>query len=238
MHIYEMHEIEQMQQLVSHVTQASIRQVCDLLFQEEARIKYATQPKLAMEMAVFRLLEAAPALPIEELIEKLDLLRGELNHRPPPSTPEPPAEENPGGSPAGIDSSRSGKGVELSSAWQRVQQIISSDHPSLAANLSRCKPTLLSGDHIELAVSGNGFHLGMIQRSDNMDIIKKVCDDIFAHPMRITVTAHGEPDEQLQKRQLAERKKDEALNHPLVTDALEIFNGRVVDVKFTSEDGQ
>lgn len=231
------HEIEQMQRQVAEVTAAAIRQVFDLLFQEESRIKYSTHPKLAMEMALFRLLEVKPVLPIEVLIEKLDRLRGEMQRRSPPSAPDDPTGGEAVGSSGETMPHRSGTALDLSSAWGRVQQTVASDHPSLAANLSRCKPTRLADDHIELEVSGNGFHLGMIQRPGNLEVIERVCGEIFAKKMRITVSSRSEPDEALRKKQLAEKKKEEALNHPLVIDALEIFNGRVVDVKFKAEDG-
>ena len=231
------HEIEQMQQQAAEVTAATIRQVFDLLFQEEGLIKYSMHPKLAMEMAIFRLLEIKPALPIEMLIEKLDRLRGEMQRRTPQSTPGNPAA---GGTvePTGEKSApRSGEGVKLSAAWEQIQHTVASDHPALAANLARCKPTRMADDHIQLEVNGNGFHLGIIQRPGNMEILEEICGKVFANNIRITVTSGGQPDEGIHKKQLAEQKKSEALNHPLVTDALEIFNGRVVDVKFKAEDG-
>ncbi len=237
------HEIEQMQRQVADVTATTIRQVFDLLFREEGRIKYSMHPKLAMEMAIFRLLEIKPALPIEVLIEKLDRLRGEME-RPPPASgpenlsgPENPTGEDTGGPSGGGHPPRPETGIDLESAWERVQQRVASGHPSLAANLSRSKPTRLADDHIELEVNGNGFHLGMIKRPANLEIIEKICGEVFANPMRITVTNRNQPDEEPRKKKLAEKRKEEALNHHLVTDALEIFNGRVVDVKFNLEDG-
>ncbi len=231
------HEIEKMQRQVAEVSITAIRQFFDRLFQEEARIRYSMHPKLAMEMAIFRLLEVKPTLPIEVLIEKLDRLREEMDHQPPQSTPD---DDSAGGESAGPTGGRlpntSGEKIDLSSAWEQIQRTIATDHPSLAANLSRCKPTLSTDDHIELEVNGNGY-LGMIQRPGNLDIVEGVCSEVFAKKMRVTVVTRNGPDEGIQRKQLAERRKDVALNHPLVTDALEIFNGRVVDVKFTAEDG-
>ena len=40
-----------------------------------------------------------------------------------------------------------------------------------------------------------------------------------------------EDDESRQKKTGSGRSKQEALNHPLVADAVEIFNGKIVDVK-------
>ena len=232
------HEVEQMQRQVSEVAATTIHQVLDLLFSEESRIKFSTHPKLAMEMAVFRLLEVKPALPIEALIEKLDRLREEMQTAPPQSAPDKPSGGDAGGPSGEKAPPGSGTPVDLSAAWEQIQQSVASGHPSLAANLSRCKPKWLTEDHIELGVNGNGFHLGMIQRPANLEIIEKVCAGLFARKMRITVTSRAEPNEKFRSKRVAERRKEEALNHPLVTDALEIFDGRVVDVKFNGEDGQ
>ena len=55
-----------------------LNQIFDLLFKEEASIRLSAQPKLALEMALIRMLQSKPALPIDVLIDKLDILREEM----------------------------------------------------------------------------------------------------------------------------------------------------------------
>ncbi|MDM8541505.1 DNA polymerase III subunit gamma/tau [Desulfococcaceae bacterium HSG9] len=72
------HEIKIMQEQVASVSASLLSQLFDLLFKEEAVIRYASHPKLALESIVIRISHLAPALSIDSLIEKLDLLRNEI----------------------------------------------------------------------------------------------------------------------------------------------------------------
>jgi DNA polymerase-3 subunit gamma/tau len=72
----------------------------------------------------------------------------------------------------------------------------------------------------------------MVKRSKNLNIIKKVCEELLGKELKILITAKQDlhTDDREQKSQNI-NLKNEALSHPLVADAIEIFNGRVVDVK-------
>jgi DNA polymerase-3 subunit gamma/tau len=72
----------------------------------------------------------------------------------------------------------------------------------------------------------------MIRRQKNVAIIKKVCNDFFGKEMDTRITAkQNSSAENRREKSLADSMKKEALGHHLVTDAVEIFNGKVVDVK-------
>lgn len=72
------HEIEALKQQTAAVPATYLNQVLDMLFREESLIKHSGQPKIALEMAFLRILQIKPALPLDTLIEKLDLLRSEV----------------------------------------------------------------------------------------------------------------------------------------------------------------
>ena len=74
-------ELDQMGAQAASVSAAALNQIFDDLFREESTIRLAPDPKLAFEMAIIRLQQMAPALPIDDLIDKLDLLRQEINHQ-------------------------------------------------------------------------------------------------------------------------------------------------------------
>ena len=72
----------------------------------------------------------------------------------------------------------------------------------------------------------------MVMRHKNRDIIKKVCSDFFGKDIKVIIEAKRmQKQDNQDKKSKADRLKQEALSHPLVTDALEIFNGTIVDVK-------
>jgi DNA polymerase-3 subunit gamma/tau len=117
-------ERRRMAESVRQVSETHLSQLLDVLFREEAAIRYSSQPRIALEIACFRMFQVRPSLPIETLIERLDgLSRGVLTEaeleRPepldlPPSPVRP--EISGGGAAAGVDPNkgvaRDGQGVQ------------------------------------------------------------------------------------------------------------------------------
>jgi len=242
------HEIDLLVEQGKDVSAAFLNQIFDLFFMEEMTIGKSSQPKLALEMVFVRLLQIKPVLPIDVLIEKLDGLRKDIY--------ETPTVDRDTVSPAAARGEQTNSQVSLKEAtgtaestnpfetvafetngdldktWHKLFSTFSEKHPSLAANLKDSTLKKLTDRSLEIEVSGNGFNISMIRRTKNMDIIKKVCNDFFGKEMdvRITVKENSNKDNQREKG-LKDRLKKEALSHPLVADAVEIFDGRAVEVK-------
>jgi hypothetical protein len=122
--------------------------------------------------------------------------------------------------------------VDIDKTCQKIFVIFAEKHPSLAANLKNATLKNLTDCSLGIEVSGNGFNIAMIQRQKNAAIIKKVCNDFFGKNMEIRITARQNSGDEIQReKSLAESLKTEALSHPLVADTIEIFDGKVVDVK-------
>jgi DNA polymerase-3 subunit gamma/tau len=68
-------ELTLMREQVAGQPTAVIGQLLELLFQAENQMRYASQPRLTLEMIFIRLLQARPALGIDTLIEKIDALQ-------------------------------------------------------------------------------------------------------------------------------------------------------------------
>jgi DNA polymerase-3 subunit gamma/tau len=245
------HEIDLILDQVKNVPTIFLNQIFDLLFKEEVTLEHSSHPKLAIETVFFRIFQAKPALPIDVLIAKLDNFRKDIYETKTDvavietsstfqderkdsqstlnrttgtaesletfaSAPETPVDQD----------------EDIKGTWKRLLSIISEKHPSLVANLKNSMIKTLANNRIEIEVNGSHFNVNMILRDKNKAIIKKICGDFFGKEMDVVIVPKKikEPEHQEKKSQ-AGRLKQKALSHPLVTDALEIFNGNVVDVK-------
>ena len=250
-------EVEQLVAQAKTTSTAELSQIFDLFFKAEASIRLSTQPKLALEMALIRMLQSKPALPIDVLIDKLDILREEmLTHSQPsevagnPSNSASNAADSSSGAhgKTSLHSSKSGvkrSGVDIKGAsitnssaedsvevWNRILNIISNKNPSLAANLAKCGLKKIEGHGLEIEVPGNGFTLKMIQREKNMAVLRQVCVDVLGSCNDIRLTPGTTRDDRHQKKKSRDNElKKKTLSHPLVADAVEIFDGKLVDVK-------
>ncbi|MFC1489529.1 DNA polymerase III subunit gamma/tau, partial [Thermodesulfobacteriota bacterium] len=219
------HEIDQIHDQVKEVSPAYLTQVFDILFKEEAAIRFSSQPKLALEMIFIRLFQVKPALPIEELIEKLDDLRKNISETPERyEDTERRAVESIGTAETvkPFTQPRPDHGKDLGRVWQSLFSILSEKHPSLAANLKNATLIKLTDQSIEIEVNGNGFNINIVRRRESVDIIKNVCNEFFERKMELVIkTKTVEDGDSEQKKTRADRSKQEALNHPLVADAVE-----------------
>ncbi len=71
----------------------------------------------------------------------------------------------------------------------------------------------------------------MIQREKNMVVLKQVCADILGSRHELQFTASSSMEDNNQKKKRDNQLKQKAISHPLVADAIEIFDGKLIDVK-------
>jgi len=248
-------EIELLAEQARQVSAAAINQILDLLFKEEVAVRLSPQPKLALEMALIRLLQARPALPIDVLIDKLDNLRQDvLATGPRPEISQPPAPETAAAvgmpphqpllpekqteAPQGDGGKSSENAASIpptagnpADSGQQIIETIARQNPSLAASLTKCQIKKPAGQVLEIEVPGNGFTLNMIQRDKNMALLNQVCADILGSRHEVQLIAGSSAEDTGQKKKKDNQLKQKAISHPLVADAIDIFDGKLIDVK-------
>ena len=246
-------EVDQLVAQAKTISTTELSQIFDLFFKAEASIRLSAQPKMALEMTLVRMLQSKPALPIDVLIDKLDVLREEMfgdgqpqefSGTPPSSTSnaknlsaESQGETSLGSPPiearkSGIEAEEAFVSNRPAEAWKQISKVISNKNPSLAVNLAKCKLKKIEDHQLEIEVPGNGITFKMIQREKNMEALRQVCADVLGSPKDIRLTPGTGPDESYQKKKSHDNElKKKALSHPLVADAVEIFDGKLVDVK-------
>jgi DNA polymerase-3 subunit gamma/tau len=242
------HEIKQMQAQVRDIPDAFLTQLLELLFQAEPSIKLSAHPKLALEMVFLKLFQTPPALSVDTLIERLDQLRSEA---PGVAVPASSAGIGPGdnasSSPIQQDQSPSTQMVPIepsmsvpelpghagltgSRLWERVVNRVTEEKPSLGAFLKKCRASFPEQGQVELEVCGNEFTFNNIQK--NSDSLEKICTEIAGRSITLILTANCEDANHKRKeKQLLEQLKQKALSDPMVMEAVELFQGKIVDIK-------
>ena len=239
-------EIEQLVIQAKPISAGTLNQIFGMLFKAEVSIRMSSQPKLALEMILIRLLQTKPALPIDVLIDKLDALRQEVSPGEPPpkndvesSFSRSEVQSSPGGSAEKLEGPGTKADVyfpvdessgKADQRWKQICEIISQKNPSLAANLVKCRLKNSTERSLEIDVPDNGFTVNMIQREKNKAVLQQVCTEFFGHKQDIRLTASKSMGDHNQKKKDNELKQ-KALSHPLVADAIEIFDGKLIDVK-------
>jgi len=113
-------------------------------------------------------------------------------------------------------------------AWEQIFKIISKKHPSLAAFMEETTVKGLTGNTVELNITGNSFQIDMIKRKKNMDLLAGICGEFFEKSIELKINTIVQ-DNVINKDN--GKLESEAINHPLVADTIEIFNGKIIDIK-------
>ncbi|NVM23499.1 MAG: DNA polymerase III subunit gamma/tau [Desulfobacterales bacterium] len=233
------HEIGLMEQQVEHISLESLNQIFSTLFEAEASIRLSAQTKLALEALLIKVAQFMPVVSFDEIISKLDSfgkrfetpcgVSGQSEVREATAPESRPASEHKAASGRKPDS-----GEDLAQTWQQLVSILKKQSQPLVPVLEKAVLTKVGENFLELSVQGNSFYTARLRDKKSMATIEKVCNEFFNRRMRIKVVdAHKEASQEGQHRESDRTRhlKKEALSHPIVTDALEVFQGRVVDVK-------
>ena len=255
------HEIERMRDQAGRTPRFMLEHVLDVLFREEAAIRLSPQPKLALEMVFFRVLQTRAVLSIDTLITQLEDLRREVQGA--AAAPSPPAREPAKAAPGAPapPNARSGRlrsdpsappastlraagssanpVADAESAWQQVVDLVAAIQPSLASTLKRCCLKHAGSERVEIVAAGNSFAGATLKRDKHMTILRKACAEIFGGAPDVVVAA-GEACSATthERRDRDQARVKETLNHPVVAEAIEIFDGKLVDVTIPKEEGQ
>lgn len=120
--------------------------------------------------------------------------------------------------------------TDVAQLWEQAVSQVEAERPSVAAFLKKCQPVSATGEQLDIGVGGNKFTFKSVAK--HLDFIEDVCSKICGRKVKINLTANAEDEEQKQQaRETADRLKKKALSHPLVMETLELFSGKIVDIK-------
>jgi DNA polymerase-3 subunit gamma/tau len=246
-------EVEALQGLAHRVPPQELQHLLDVLYREEPAMRFASHPRLALEMAFFKTRQRTPALAIDSLIRKLDELRREVGGTgegsPNPAAGSPQGGTN-GGNPLSPEKTREPEATASTrptgsvgshenpeeSTWQRISARIAKQQPSLAANLKKCSLRRLGPGRWEIVPPDNAYGAAMLRREKHMALLRQVCAEVLGAEASVTIAADGAtPPASQARRDRSQTLVQQTLNHPLVAEAIEIFNGKLVDVKILQE---
>ncbi len=228
-------ELDRLQEQAALVEPERLAQMVRLLFQEESAIRFSQQPRYALEVAFIRMMQVPPSLSIDTLVEKLDALRAEVarggssvskrSEEPPVEGPVAPRAPS-----AVLEDPKTEMEESLEAAWERLLEAAADRHPSLAPLLSKATLSLAEDGHVNVAVNGSGFSVKMVQK--NKRALQALCREFMDREVDLLPGKSNSPAQERRRHSRdRSRKKKKALSDPLVAEALDVFQGTIVDIK-------
>jgi DNA polymerase III subunit gamma/tau len=234
------HEIDLLKDQAERVSLETIHQIFSVAFEAESSIRFSTQPKIALEALFVKLLQLKNLVSLDQIIAGMDHL-AKTSKRPadkpfpgreePPPAPETTTRQDPPRSmdPAATEPER------LVQTWKELLCFCDEQCKIITPLLENAFLSRIGKDFVEIAVAGNSFFSARLRDEKNSEKIRQVCSRFFGRPMIIRFTerqaaTHAEANTN-KDNDKTRRLRKEALGHPIVTDALDVFEGTVVDVK-------
>ena len=128
---------------------------------------------------------------------------------------------------------------EAGDEWKEFINFAKKKKPPFASLLEHGNPLVLDEKVLEVGYPEKSFYLERMQEADNQAFLQKLTNEFFKRTMKVKVSSMNPTSSSRNKgeenkgegKNSRRDKQEEALNHPLVREAINIFGGRVVEIK-------
>jgi len=232
------------------LTLPEIELLVRLLSQAEQEMRRAPYPRFVLEVVLVRMAEVKSLETLEAILGRLAELEKRLSRaysapslelplaspveenraQALPKEPRPPLEGGPSTSP---------KGVNLEASWAEARQILA-EEKVLSALLAETRSVALEGDLLVLTLdNGNAYLRTTLEDKENRGRIEAAVSQAFGKKLKVTYR-YLPPEAELVKPKASMGNAGEIpegqprslfQRHPLVQEALELFRGRIIEIK-------
>ncbi len=128
---------------------------------------------------------------------------------------------------------------EAGDEWKEFINFAKKKKPPFASLLEHGNPLALDEKVLEVGYPEKSFYLERMQETDNQAFLQNLTNEFFKRTMKVKVSSMNPTSSSRNKgeenkgegKNSRRDKQEEALNHPLVREAINIFGGRVVEIK-------
>ncbi|HVR71071.1 MAG TPA: DNA polymerase III subunit gamma/tau [Vicinamibacteria bacterium] len=223
-------ERERVRPLSDTFSEEDLLRVVEVLTGADTELRLAQDARVTVELALLKLVQLRRLMPFAELVDRVEKMAGGVapapaiaRATPPPATAAAPS-ANAVPAPA-LEPTLTAPAENLLGALAAQAQA----RPSLAQPLKGAQ-LREEGDALVLEVQPDFFRLAETHLDEYLDLVRKVSGR--ARKVRIVAAeTAGAAAADAPKEDERRRARDEAVGEPAVQEALDLFGGRVVDVR-------
>jgi DNA polymerase-3 subunit gamma/tau len=252
---------KEVEDLVAQSEELSLEQIhrlFNVLLQSEQEMSRSAFPKVIMEVALIKMASLGPLVPLDEIMDRLNELESNLAGYPAelpmgapgrkedmvsqPDISAPPAMEEKGEtlpiSKKEIENDAPQR-ADLEEKWAQLIDHIKAQNPILGSLLRYGRLLHLDEEQIEIAFDKGSFYLEKMSEEKNKRECEEVCRDFFKKELRLIFkdfgaeerNAHTENGSIEESTDRERHLRKEAMENPVIKDAVEIFDGTIEEIK-------
>jgi DNA polymerase-3 subunit gamma/tau len=235
-------EKERVRPLAESFSEEDLLRVVEVLTEADAELRLAQDPRVTVELALLKLVQLRRLLPFSELVERVERMAGGAAPAPRPAARVAAAPAAPPRAPvsaAPISASPAPAAAPTASEPARDPAAPVAPDSLLGALAAQARPSLAQplrgaqvredGDAVILEVLPDFFRFAETHLDEYLELLRKVSGK--TRKVRIVSAEAAAPSEPTPEEDQRRRQRDEAVGEPAVQEVLDLFGGRVVDVK-------
>ena len=239
-------ELTELKEQAANVSSATLQQFFHFLLKGEEEIRRSSNSKLVLEMSLLRLVQLPQVMDIDTVISQVHELEQRISRGGPSAAEIYPSEEDPDEQEVSSDYSPTEEAESTTVAepvaarWDDFVERVRQEKPALAASLERVSVREPQPDCLELDFNGHEFDYEMVKDKESFGLLRRLAREVFGERVKVSLKVGSEEirREQRLKTDRQRLQQQKALKHPLVTEALEIFGGEIVEVRVGPEKGK
>ena len=251
-------EIEQLAHQSKEFSLERLQVLLKVLLESEGYIYRAPLPRILLEAILLRMATIPPAASLKEILDKLTDFQEKLmgitsspkNSATLPAFSLETEDSEPGEGSSALDepglpvqkqvplASLSGEEMSQEESWKALIDFIRTKKPLLASLLDHGQLLKKDRNNIDIAFPKNSLFLESIQEASKKRELGQICEEYFGEETKVKLHVLTSPSNEsedqksiLTPAQKAEKIREEARNHPLVREALNIFGGGITEIK-------
>jgi DNA polymerase-3 subunit gamma/tau len=251
------HEARELGEQAAAVSFEDLHRLFQILLNGEALMARTPFPKVILEMTLVEMARLDSLLPAEEILSRVEQLEHALSQRGPREGGPPggvslenndmeaqarkmPAEDEsaPQSEPEGREGS--GVGEEALRQWEEFLTFVRGESPVLASFLIQGHPLRLDDACLEIGFAKGSFVLDRCSERGTLGSVEEIAQRHFKRALQVKIVPTdfvkdakkiSGTSEHDRETDLVRHLKKEAVGNPVIQEAVEIFQGRIVDVK-------
>ncbi len=239
-------ELQEIRGLAEPVSLEDLQRLLTILIRTEADLAVSNYPRLTMEMVLVKLAGLPPGIDISTLLQRLDRLERQLasglplpSQKAPLQSSTPPSNDLP--PPVSPDAEKPVVSRPIENGdktWAGLVSFVKSrQKPRISSLLEQSSLLLLQLPRLKIGMPGKYFSLA---DSDMRQAIQNLAIEYFDTDVKVDFEKVGNGDKAplslheertLRENDRQKKLRENAVEHPLVKSALDVFGGKIEEVK-------
>lgn len=229
------HELKELQGQAQRISAEDLQLWFDILVRAEEEVRRSQYPRYLMEMLLVKMAHLDRTHDLEDLVSRIHAFcpgQGSFSSG--------DAEESLAKEQSAPSDREAQVRAPTGSTWTEFLEHVRNQRPALASVLEQGRFLECAGGETVRIAFPNAFHVERINEAEQADVLQILCGGFFGRGVRIVpvLDGQGAPSREGHVRNKNHQMRAGIRAHPLVQEALEVFGGRIMEIRLPNQGTQ